>query len=259
MKKAILVILLLLFIPLVFAYTDYNVQIKNRISGVKHNCELGQNTCFGRFHQECQRDTSNNIMWNTIDSCGINELCDDKQGCVKNVFNTPISEKVRFTDQKPDWAECIEKESKCSDDLTKMIGCKSGKWTVRQVCSEEAICMNQFGCIKKEEVKKEVSAENYDHLIGLQTKRVDERRERLNELEEQLDDVEDEMKEAKENAKKEMDDALRIIKEHQERQAKIVNKISGQLVRTNSIEEEIPKKSETVGFIGYILSWFFRS
>ncbi|MBI4918985.1 hypothetical protein HY837_03580 [archaeon] len=167
MKKVVLCLVIIsLLLSVVFA--DYGFEVQQRDHGLRKNCNLGETTCFGFFFNVCQRDSSNNIMWNTVKKCTSTEICDTAQGCVENIFNNP--EPVIIPEEKPDWAECTGMESKCSDDLTKVLGCKNFKWEERQICSDGALCLNKFGCIKKEEIKKEVTQENYDYLISLQPK-----------------------------------------------------------------------------------------
>ncbi len=166
-KVVLFFALVLLLATLVSA--DFGVQIKHRDSGKRIDCTLGETTCFDYFFQNCMRDSVNNIMWNTIDTCRANEVCDNKEGCLEvkqEVFRPSIEEPKEL----PPWMECEDKQSKCSDDFTEILWCKNNKWEVRQVCSSDAICLNRHGCILKEEVKKEVSPERYAEMIGSQKK-----------------------------------------------------------------------------------------
>ncbi len=164
-KEFLLLIVLILSLNIVFA--SYGFQVQQRDHGLRKDCELGATTCFGFFFNACKKDSSNNVMWSTVKKCTSTEICDNDNGCIENVFNNPSQ--VILPEEKPDWAECTGIESKCSENLTTIFGCKNYKWEERQICSTAAICLNKFGCIKKEEIKKEVTPENYDYLISLQS------------------------------------------------------------------------------------------
>lgn len=170
-KAAIFFVLILFLISTVSA--DFSVQIKHRDSGKKIDCTLGETTCFDYFFQKCMRDSVSNLMWNTIDTCRVNEACDNVKGCLEfkqEVFRPPIEKPKEL----PPWMECEKQESKCSEDLTQILWCRNNKWEVRQICSSDAICLDRYGCILKEEVQKEVSPENYAKLISSQNKQQNE-------------------------------------------------------------------------------------
>ncbi|MBI5065126.1 hypothetical protein HZA97_02710 [Candidatus Woesearchaeota archaeon] len=166
-KIAVFFASMLLLITLVSA--DFKVEIKHNEFGKRIDCTLGETTCFDYFFQKCMRDSIGNIMLNTIDTCRPNEACDNTKGCLavkQEVFRPPVEEHKEL----PPWMECEKQESKCSDDLTQILSCRNNKWEVRQVCSSDAICLDRYGCILKEEFKKESSPENYAKMISSQNK-----------------------------------------------------------------------------------------